>query len=78
MAAHYSTLLIGGRGTTGSGLRTYLPRLDARYRIVSLDPYGHVVAEVFADLIAEGLDVRPTIAVTRARINLPEIGRAHV
>ena len=37
MAAHYSTLLIGGSGTIGSGLRTYLPRLDARYRIVSLD-----------------------------------------
>ncbi len=45
-------------------------------RIVSLDPYGHVVAEVFADFIAEGLDVRPTIAVTRARINLPELRAA--
>ncbi len=45
-------------------------------RIVSLDPYGHVVAEVFADLIAAGLDVRPTIAVTRARINLPELRAA--
>jgi GTP cyclohydrolase II len=42
-------------------------------RIVSLDPYGHLVAEVFADLIEEGLDVRPTIAITRARINLPEL-----
>ena len=40
MAAQYSTLLIGGSGTIGSGLRTYLPRLDARYRIVSLDLPG--------------------------------------
>ena len=40
MAAHYSTLLIGGSGTIGSGLRTYLPRLDARYHIVSLDLPG--------------------------------------
>jgi GTP cyclohydrolase II len=42
-------------------------------KIVSLDPYGHLVGEVFADEIAAGVDARPTIAVTRARINLPEI-----
>ncbi|HEY1795680.1 MAG TPA: GTP cyclohydrolase II [Stellaceae bacterium] len=42
-------------------------------RIVSLDPYGHLVGEVFANEIAAGIDARPTIAVTRARINLPEI-----
>jgi GTP cyclohydrolase II len=43
-------------------------------KIVSLDPYGHLVGEVFADAIAHGIDARPTIAITRARINLPEIG----
>ncbi len=43
-------------------------------KIVSLDPYGHLVGEAFADAIAQGIDVRPTIAITRARINLPEIG----
>jgi len=42
-------------------------------KIVSLDPYGHLVGEVFAAQIAAGIDTRPTIAVTRARINLPEI-----
>jgi GTP cyclohydrolase II len=42
-------------------------------KIVSLDPYGHLVGEVFAGEIAAGVDARPTIAVTRARINLPEI-----
>jgi GTP cyclohydrolase II len=42
-------------------------------KIVSLDPYGHLVGEVFADAIAQGIDARPTIAITRARINLPEV-----
>lgn len=42
-------------------------------KIVSLDPYGHMVGEVFSDLLSEGWDIRPTIAVTRARINIPEL-----
>jgi GTP cyclohydrolase II len=42
-------------------------------RIVSLDPWGHMVSEEFAREIAEGLDARPTIAVTRARLDIPEI-----
>ncbi len=41
--------------------------------IVSLDPYGHLVGEAFAAEIAAGIDARPTIAITRARIDLPEI-----
>lgn len=42
-------------------------------KIVSLDPWGHRVADDFAGEIAEGVDIRPTIAVTRARLNMPEI-----
>jgi GTP cyclohydrolase II len=42
-------------------------------KIVSLDPWGHLVGEVFAEQIKAGIDTRPTIAVTRARIDLPEI-----
>jgi len=42
-------------------------------RIVSLDPYGHMVSEAFAEQLAAGLDLRPTIAVTKARVNMPEI-----
>ncbi|MBL8588010.1 MAG: GTP cyclohydrolase II [Methylobacteriaceae bacterium] len=42
-------------------------------KIVSLDPWGHMVQEGFAREIAEGLDIRPTIAVTKARLNMPEI-----
>jgi GTP cyclohydrolase II len=45
-------------------------------KIVSLDPWGHRVAEVFARQIAEGLDVRPTIAITRAHINMGELREA--
>ncbi len=42
-------------------------------RIVSLDPWGHMVGEVYKDDIASGIDIRPSIAVTKARLNMPEI-----
>ncbi len=42
-------------------------------KIVSLDPWGHLVGEAFEEHRLKGLDVRPTIAVTRAHINIPEI-----
>ncbi len=45
-------------------------------KIVSLDPWGHLVSSVFADRIAAGVDIRPTIAVTRAHINMPELAAA--
>jgi len=45
-------------------------------RIVALDPWGAVVAAVFADRLAAGIDLRPTIAVTKAHIELPEIREA--
>ncbi|MGA9948508.1 MAG: GTP cyclohydrolase II [Xanthobacteraceae bacterium] len=45
-------------------------------RIVSLDPWGHLVAENFKAEIAEGVDIRPTIAITRARLDLPEMQAA--
>ena len=42
-------------------------------KIVSFDPWGHLVGEVFAEHIRAGIDIRPTIAVTRARITTPEL-----
>ncbi len=45
-------------------------------RIVSLDPYGAVVHDVFRDYYAQGCDIRPTIAVTAAHLVLPEIQSA--
>jgi GTP cyclohydrolase II len=41
-------------------------------KIVSLDPFGHLVSECFGDLLRQGWDIRPTIAVTKAHINMPE------
>jgi GTP cyclohydrolase II len=47
-------------------------------KIVSLDPFGAVVADVFKGDIECGIDLRPTIAVTKARVHLPEIKNAIV
>jgi GTP cyclohydrolase II len=49
------------------------PQWSDPHRIVSLDPWGHLVGQNFAEMLREGWDIRPTIAVTKARINLPEI-----
>lgn len=46
--------------------------------IVSLDPWGAMVAEAFATELAGGYDIRPTIAVTKAHVILPEIAEAIV
>jgi GTP cyclohydrolase II len=46
--------------------------------IVSLDPWGHIAAEAFRPQIAEGTDVRPSIAVTCARLDISEIRHAMI
>ena len=45
-------------------------------KIVSLDPFGALVSEVFQPYFEQGYDIRPTIAVTRAHIQLPELEEA--
>ncbi|KAJ2394149.1 hypothetical protein GGI23_004800, partial [Coemansia sp. RSA 2559] len=45
-------------------------------KIVSLDPWGHAIVEHFSDYIEKGVDVRPTIAVTKAQMKLAEIDDA--
>jgi len=52
------------------------PQWSEPGKIVSLDPFGHRVGEDFAPLLAEGWDIRPTIAVTRARLTVPELKEA--
>ena len=52
------------------------PQWSDASRIVSIDPYGHLISDVFARELADGWDIRPTIAVTKARVNLPEIKHA--
>lgn len=46
-------------------------------KIVSFDPWGHLVPQVFKHEIEDlGLDVRPSIAVTRAHMKMSEIDEA--
>ena len=52
------------------------PQWFNREKIVSLDPFGAVVADVFKDDLAKGQDIRPTIAVTKAHIDVPEVHAA--
>ena len=49
------------------------PQWSDPEKIVSIDPWGHLVGSAFADYLADGVDVRPTIAVTRARLSVPEL-----
>lgn len=45
-------------------------------KIVSLDPFGALDHHSFADLRAQGYDIRPSIAITKAHINIPELQEA--
>ncbi len=45
-------------------------------KIVSLDPFGAVVSSAFEWYFEQGYDIRPTIAITRARIHVPELADA--
>lgn len=58
--------------TSPSAVIGPFPQWAMPERIVSIDPYGHMVAEVFAEDIAKGHAIQPTIAITKARIRLPE------
>ena len=49
------------------------PQWGEAGKIVSLDPWGATVADVFATELAAGYDIRPTIAVTQAHVILPEV-----
>ncbi len=45
-------------------------------KIATLDPWGHVTTEVYSEYLKKGYDIRPTIAITQAHIDLLEIHRA--
>lgn len=45
-------------------------------KIVSMDPFGHDVMRHYQKYLDRGLDVRPTIAITRATMRLAEISEA--
>lgn len=42
-------------------------------RIVSMDPWGAEVGTLFKDHIDRGINIQPTIAITRAHISMPEV-----
>jgi GTP cyclohydrolase II len=52
------------------------PQWSSTTKIVSLDPWGHRVTADFTAHIEQGLDIRPTIAITKARLMLPEVREA--
>jgi GTP cyclohydrolase II len=54
------------------------PQWSEPGRIVSLDPWGHRVAADFAQEIGEGVDIRPSIAITKARLTMSELNDAVV
>ena len=45
-------------------------------KIVALDPWGADVYEEFRQEIDSGIDIRPSIAVTKAHIHMPEVKEA--
>jgi hypothetical protein len=49
------------------------PQWSDPNKMVSMDPFGHLVQVNFASEIREGLDLRPSIAVTKAHMRIPEI-----
>jgi GTP cyclohydrolase II len=49
------------------------PQWTDSAKIVSLDPWGATIADVFSSELAAGYDIRPTIAVTKAHVILPEV-----
>jgi hypothetical protein len=50
------------------------PQWSDPKKIVSMDPLGHLAPWLFIDIITkENVEIRPTIAVTRAHMKLPEL-----
>lgn len=48
------------------------PQWSDPEKIVAMDPYGHLVQQNFKSQLAEGLDIRPTVACTKAHMKIPE------
>ena len=41
-----------------------------------MDPWGHMIVEAFDEHLKNDVDVRPTIAITSAHIQMPELVEA--
>ena len=50
------------------------PTWGDKKKIVAMDPFGHLAPWLYKETIAgEDIDIRPTIAVTRAHMKIPEL-----
>jgi GTP cyclohydrolase II len=50
------------------------PQWGDKKKIVAMDPWGHSVPWTYGDIIKnENVDLRPTIAITKAHMKLPEL-----
>ena len=50
------------------------PQWSDPQKIVSMDPLGHLSPWLYSDMIrTENIDIRPTIAITKAHMKLPEL-----
>mmetsp|Transcript_23603 Transcript_23603/g.84238 ORF Transcript_23603/g.84238 Transcript_23603/m.84238 type:complete len:993 (+) Transcript_23603:109-3087(+) len=64
-----------GLTTPAARIGPYPAWADAE-SIVTMDPWGHAISEGFAPWLKKGFDIRPTIAVTKAHVELPECKEA--
>ena len=64
------------RHVVRTNLALCFPQWTEAERIVSIDPWGAKIGEAFGPLIEAGIDIRPSIAVTKAHIDMPEIRTA--
>ncbi|KAI0446616.1 GTP cyclohydrolase N terminal-domain-containing protein [Xylaria telfairii] len=50
------------------------PQWSDKKKIVAMDPWGHLAPWLYADTMQkENVDIRPTIAITKAHMKLPEL-----
>ena len=52
------------------------PQWSEEGKIVSLDPFGHMITEWFSEQLDAGTNIRPTIAITQARLQMLELREA--
>ncbi|PHH58523.1 hypothetical protein CDD81_5487 [Ophiocordyceps australis] len=50
------------------------PQWAHRSKIIAMDPWGHIAPWIFSEIMEhEKIDIRPTIAITKAHMKLPEL-----
>ncbi|KAI9595041.1 GTP cyclohydrolase N terminal-domain-containing protein [Syncephalis fuscata] len=52
------------------------PQWSDPKKIVSIDAYGHIVSSAFKKEMIDGMDIRPSIAITKAHMTLEEMTTA--